>query len=100
MSVTVLCAASPFTSLTTTRAPSAAKRRAVARPMPDPAPVITATLPSSARSPIRSVRPIGREDGDRHPMQRTEPGFVEREPRTLAVLLILDWRAVPRGDRD
>ncbi len=34
-------------SAQTTLAPSAAKRRAVARPIPLPAPVITATLPAS-----------------------------------------------------
>ena len=37
-----------FTSATTTLAPSAASRRAVASPMPDAAPVTTATLPGEA----------------------------------------------------
>src|SRR5262245_20016258 len=39
--------AAPAISATTTRAPSRAKRTAVARPMPAPAPVMKATLPSS-----------------------------------------------------
>ena len=46
----------PPRSLTTTFAPSRAKRRACARPMPPPAPVTMTTLPS--RSPIEP-RPAG-----------------------------------------
>ena len=34
-------------SATTTHAPSAASRRAIARPMPEPAPVTNATRPAS-----------------------------------------------------
>src|SRR5215472_15188730 len=43
-------------SVSTTRAPSAANRRAIAAPMPLPAPVTTATLPSSftAKPPLAS----------------------------------------------
>src|SRR3954454_7483754 len=57
-------------SATTTCAPSAANRRALARPMPLAAPVMTATLPSSlpANSPPLSgrdlhTRPLPRADG-------------------------------------
>ena len=42
-----LCAASALRSLTTTVAPSAARRRAKAAPSPEPAPVMKATRPSS-----------------------------------------------------
>ena len=48
-------------SFTTTRAPSAASRRACARPIPRPAPVTTATLPSSI--PMRPSRGRSREFG-------------------------------------
>src|SRR5438552_861212 len=44
---TVPCAASRSTSATTTRPPSLTKSEALARPIPEPAPVITHTLPSS-----------------------------------------------------
>src|SRR5664280_2471695 len=47
ISVVTDSASAATTSATTTLAPSAAKRIAVTRPMPLPAPVITATLPSS-----------------------------------------------------
>jgi hypothetical protein len=43
----VFCADSALTSLTMTRAPSAANSKAMARPIPEPAPVIRATRPSS-----------------------------------------------------
>src|ERR1700761_454046 len=46
------------TSLTTSRAPSAAKRSAVARPMPLEAPVTTATLPFRRPSPTGTVSVI------------------------------------------
>src|SRR5918997_5694683 len=46
MSEAVSCPGSSARSATHTRAPSSAKRRAVSRPMPLAAPVITATLPS------------------------------------------------------
>lgn len=42
-------AAASFTSLTMTCAPSLANRSALARPMPEPAGVISAILPSSLR---------------------------------------------------
>jgi hypothetical protein len=45
MSATVLWASSSFMSATTTEAPSLAKSRAVALPMPVAAPVMIATLP-------------------------------------------------------
>src|SRR5919199_2857615 len=41
------CARSASRSLTTTRAPSAASRRAIAAPIPEPAPVTTARIPST-----------------------------------------------------
>src|SRR5574337_1117412 len=44
---TVSCAPARLTSSAATLAPSAANRRAIARPMPWPAPVTTATLPFS-----------------------------------------------------
>src|SRR5205814_9224351 len=67
----------PLISATTTEAPSRAIRRAVASPMPLPAPVTIATLPSR--------RPIGREyatapsgqllDGQQHgESEQSEPG--------------------------
>ena len=43
----------PLTSAQTTLAPSAANSSAEARPMPDPAPVTTATLPSSFPMTLR-----------------------------------------------
>src|SRR5262245_11916110 len=50
---TVSAAAPPSMSQTTMRAPSSAKSSAASRPMPIPAPVISATLPSSL-DPIRA----------------------------------------------
>ena len=56
-----LRAVSPRRSATATRAPSSAKRSAVARPIPDPPPVTSATFPSSLpmsrsfRRPVSSV---------------------------------------------
>src|SRR5215472_13717086 len=47
IAATVASAASRFSSLMITRAPSLAKRIAVARPMPEPAPVTRAIRPSS-----------------------------------------------------
>src|SRR5262245_47914050 len=47
MAVTASLPASSATSHTTTRAPSDAKSSAAARPMPPPAPVMSATLPVS-----------------------------------------------------
>src|SRR5436190_22354884 len=47
MAATASLPARSSTSLTTTCAPSAANNSAAARPMPLPAPVISATLPSS-----------------------------------------------------
>ena len=41
---------SALTSLAETRAPSEAKRNAVARPIPEPAPVTMTTLPSNRRT--------------------------------------------------
>src|SRR6266704_2562558 len=52
ISLTTLSASAPLRtpmSLTTTRAPCAASRRACSRPMPPPAPVTIATLPSRRR---------------------------------------------------
>lgn len=48
---TVWAAASGTMSLTATEAPSSANRSAMARPMPEPAPVIRATRPSSFINP-------------------------------------------------
>src|SRR4051812_41116981 len=47
MSLAADCTASPSTSTHTTRPPSSASFCAVARPMPEPAPVTTQALPSS-----------------------------------------------------
>src|SRR5580698_6566272 len=56
---------SRFKSTATIRAPSHANSKHMARPIPEPAPVINATLPSSffdiAVSPI--VRSVGERDG-------------------------------------
>src|SRR4249920_3294598 len=57
-SATVSSAASPFTSAAHTLAPSSVKRIAASRPIPPPAPVITATLPSS--------RPMSGLRGEEH----------------------------------
>jgi len=46
IAATVSADPASFTSATTIAAPSLASRCAVARPIPDPAPVIIATLPS------------------------------------------------------
>ena len=56
-SAAVSCSA-PLMSAATTLAPSRTKTLTDALPMPDPAPVITATLPSS--SPIMRLRSSGR----------------------------------------
>src|SRR6185312_947740 len=64
ISVATARAASPSRSNTATRAPSAAIRRHVARPMPDPPPVTTALLPSSS--------PIVTPDRAFHPRRRLE----------------------------
>src|SRR4051794_23160596 len=54
----VVSAAAPSTSATQTLAPSAEKTSAASRPMPPPAPVITATLPSSLPATLR----LGRDE--------------------------------------
>ena len=51
ISRTVASAVSPLMSVTQTCAPSLAKRKAIARPMPTPAPVITAILSLSLAMP-------------------------------------------------
>src|ERR1044072_495697 len=48
----VSSAAAASTSATQTRAPSLVKSSAASRPIPPPAPVITATLPSSRLAPL------------------------------------------------
>src|SRR5262245_53146631 len=58
ISATSVASPASSRSLATTRAPSSAKRSAVARPMPEAAPVIAATLPASRgtdRSPLPDV---------------------------------------------
>src|SRR3954471_19158131 len=57
-SVAVCAAASSLRSATQTLAPSAEKTSAASRPMPPPAPVITATLPSSLPATLR----LGRDE--------------------------------------
>src|ERR1700722_20728362 len=57
----------PPRSLTTTLAPSLANSSACSRPMPRPAPVMTATRPSNApidRTPLLSVGQYGQAVGD------------------------------------
>src|SRR3954447_11478896 len=56
ISATTSRTASSLTSTHVTRAPSSANRIAVARPIPEPAPVTIVTLPAS-RSPILHLRP-------------------------------------------
>src|SRR3954447_20299580 len=56
ISATTSRTASSSTSTHVTRAPSSANRIAVARPIPEPAPVTIVTLPAS-RSPILHLRP-------------------------------------------
>eukprot|EP01041_Mallomonas_annulata_P019239 gene19238-38500_t len=88
----VLSAPSPWTevpmSLTTTRAPAWAAARASARPIPPPAPVMIATLPSKPRSvmgqqatqgPFRVSNPLGRR-GPRTlwPMLDEAPALAEK----------------------
>src|SRR4051794_7671442 len=58
MSAATFSARSPSMSPTPTLAPSAASRRAVAAPMPDPPPVMTATLPSKRLSSGIAVAPL------------------------------------------
>ena len=53
MSPATAAAACPSRSATTTHAPSAASRCAVARPMPDPPPVTSATRVASGLGPGR-----------------------------------------------
>src|SRR4051794_20010143 len=53
----VSSASTSLTSPNTTRAPSCAKRTAVARPIPVAAPVITATFPSSRKAPSPVMSP-------------------------------------------
>src|SRR5215831_5436144 len=60
---TVSLAARTLRSLTTTRAPSAAKSWAIARPMPEPAPVMRATL-SWSFTPLSPRRDSAVEPGD------------------------------------
>src|SRR6185369_7282564 len=55
ISSTTLCAASSRMSLIATIAPSRANSSAIARPIPEPAPVTRATLPSSVM-PLSSIR--------------------------------------------
>ncbi len=57
--------ASSVRSTTPTRAPSAARRSAVALPIPDAAPVISATLPSSAATTAGYAGRYGRHAGHR-----------------------------------
>src|SRR5439155_1297086 len=52
---------SSFTSATTTRAPSRAKRVAIASPNPDPAPVTTAILPSNLMAALYRNSTCGRQ---------------------------------------
>src|SRR5207344_417129 len=97
-SATVSSAASPFTSATHTCAPSSVKRIAASRPIPPPAPVITATLPSS--------RPISALRGDEHGLDLRVPVHC-LHPQLAAEARLLEpaerrlhaYRAV-RVDRD
>src|SRR4051812_14344384 len=63
MAPTVSATASPSTSLTTTRAPSAASASAWARPIPRAAPVTTHTRPSHIPVIEESIPSLG--DGER-----------------------------------
>src|SRR5215207_2374974 len=58
MAAAAFSAPSASRSATTTRAPSAANLSAEARPMPDAAPVITATFPSSLPSRTPTLAPF------------------------------------------
>src|SRR4051794_15642321 len=72
-------------SATTTCAPSAANRRALARPMPLAAPVMTATLPSSLPATCPSSLSVGRDEDVLHVgegPQRVGPELAA-EPRLL-----------------
>src|SRR4051812_2885092 len=62
MSAATFSASSPLTSPTVTCAPSSASRRAVAAPIPDPPPVMTATLPSKRLMLAMSVSSSGSAD--------------------------------------
>src|SRR3954447_1038143 len=62
ISAATFSASSPLTSPTVTCAPSSASRRAVAAPIPDPPPVITATLPSNRLMLAMSVSSSGSAD--------------------------------------
>src|SRR5262245_1612721 len=59
-----------FRSTTATRAPSRAMASAEAAPIPEPAPVITATLPSSLIVCLRTCRRGGRSSGSPEPLYR------------------------------
>src|SRR5919204_4754312 len=81
----VCSAASASTSATQTRAPSSEKRSAASRPIPPPAPVMTATLPS--RRPISGsprdehVLDLGVPVERVHPELAAEPGLLEPTER-------------------
>ena len=57
-SSSAVCSSRPLMSAASTLAPSRTNTAADARPMPDPAPVMTATLPSS--SPMVPPVPLAR----------------------------------------
>src|SRR5690606_23729948 len=84
-SVAALAPASSSMSAQTTRAPSAASRRAVARPMPLPAPVMTATRSSSrCMSLLRGdedVLGLGERGQRVRPQLTAEPGLLEPAER-------------------
>ena len=63
ISAVTLCAASPFRSATWTRAPRWASRSAVERPIPDPAPVTTATLPARLISSLIDGDSLALDEG-------------------------------------
>src|SRR5918995_7134391 len=75
------------TSAMHTRAPSRAKRVAVARPMPRPAPVTSATLPSSLPTRLLSNALAGTHRNPRRScgrVYRPEPSFSVRATRRRA----------------
>src|SRR5262245_39218246 len=63
-----------FRSTTATRAPSRAMASAEAAPIPEPAPVITATLPSSLIVCLRTFRRGGRSSPSPEPLDREAAG--------------------------
>src|SRR6185436_16353684 len=75
---TVDLALASFKSTTATRAPSRAMASAEAAPMPEPAPVITATLPSSLIVGLRTYRCSGRSSRSPEPVHREAPGAPRR----------------------